>query len=338
MHKAIGTNYWLFGIPLLIMAFLISLPQLAIFQTNPSQLAIGITFDFLLTIPFIYFLLIRKKENIPNISMVSVFIIGLILASFILPQEHQGLLTWIKTFAVPVVELAVLGYLVFTAKKVMTAYQKSEHPTVDFYDALGTACTQVLPSRVGRLLATEIAVIYYLLFAKSKEALKENEYTYYKKNGVKTIIWVLLSVVLIETVVMHLLIELWNSTVAWVLTALGLYTCLQIVALIKSMSLRPIVIDAANKTLYLRYGFFAQTTIPFSEIEEMELNKKALPNDKSIIPISPFSLLDNHNIIIKLKNEHTLYKMYAMQSKYQNIAICVDEKEDFFTRMNELLD
>ena len=90
------------------------------------------------------------------------------------------------------------------------------------------------------MLASEIAVFYYLIFANSKVSLEMNEYSYYKKNGIKTVIAVFLGLVFIETGIVHILVERWNNTLAWIFTFLGLYTVLQIVALLRSMNKRPI--------------------------------------------------------------------------------------------------
>ena len=53
---------------MLIIGLMIFITKTSLFQMNPDNLAIGITFDLLLIVPFIYFLLIRKT-NIPKTTV-----------------------------------------------------------------------------------------------------------------------------------------------------------------------------------------------------------------------------------------------------------------------------
>lgn len=329
-HKA------LLSLPLLLLITLIVLTKSVVFQASPSALSLGITLDCLLTVPVLYFLIIRKTD-IPNITVVSVFVICTLIASYIIPIEQQSLLKQIKYFAIPLVELGVLAFVFVKAKAIIKAVKATGTSNYDFFEVVSLACTQVLPHRVGKLLATEISVIYYSFFASSYKVLQDNEYTYYKKSGIKMVVGTFIGLILAETMVMHLVLQKWNITVAWVLTFLSLYTCLQVIALLRSMNLRLISMDDKEAVLHLKYGFFSETTIPFHQIESLELNKRTLPIDNSVIQFSPLGSLDSHNLIIRLKGEQTLHRLYGIQNKYQNIAVYVDEREKFVAQLNTAL-
>ena len=109
-------NFFVFTIPVLLILSLFFITQSNWFSKYPTQLSVGITIDLLFLIPLVYFFLIRKKE-IPKITVLSLFIVGLVTASYILPENHQLLLSQVKTYFFPVVELGILTFLFIKIRK-----------------------------------------------------------------------------------------------------------------------------------------------------------------------------------------------------------------------------
>ncbi len=326
------SNVLVLGIPLLIISFLFLLIKSEYYLNEPDVLIQAITLDFLITIPLIYGILIWKKD-IPKFTIISAFIISMIAASYILPENQQDLLKQVKCIAVPVLEIGVLSFLIFKMRSISKSFSKTGKENLDFYDKLKIACQSAFPGRVGDLFATEVAVIRYALFPPKKKELKSNEFTYYKKSGIMSIIAVLLGLVTIEVIVVHLIVAKSNEKLAWILTAIGLYAFVQVFSLVRSMARRHIEIDSEQNTLHLRYGFFAQVSIPFESIIQIEKNKKSLPQDKSIIKLSTLDMLDTHNTIIHLNKEHTLEKIYGIKIQFKAIAIFLDYQDEFIEQL-----
>ena len=316
------------GIPLVLMASVIVLARSTWFQRYPQELSVGITLDLMLTIPVIYFLIIRKKK-IPKITVLSLSVAGMLIAGYILPTAYQSFLTQLKTFFFPAIELAVLSYISFKLYKVLQQYRIQKEHTPDFYTALHNTCKEIFPGSISTVLTTEIAVIYYAFIHWRKRTKTENEFYYHKKSGTPALLYAIIFILITETIILHLVLQQWNNGVAWVLSALGIYACFQIFALIRSMPKRPITITWETQKLMLRYGFFSETTIVLDSIKQVELSSRPLPDDKSIIPFSPLRGLDSHNVIIHLETEHILNGFYGMKKTYKSIAIYVDEKEKF---------
>lgn len=320
--------FFVFGIPLLLISTLFLVVNSSFFIEYPKELSIGITLDLLITIPFVYFLIIRKKE-IPKITVVTLFVIGIVIASIIIPKQHQALLSQIKTFILPAVELGVFSFLIFKARKIIQEFKKQHSNHLVFYNAMQQAVSAVFPNKIGELLATEIAVVYYGFLAWKKRTLKENEFSYHKNGTSVSIIMGLMLVVLIETIAVHTLVQKWNVIVAWLLTFLSIYTCLQLFSLMLSLSKIPIEVDLISKILTLKYGFFGEAVIPFGNIKGIDLTEKDLPTDKSIIPFSPLGNLDTHNIVLHLNKKAVFKSFYGMQKTYISIAFFVDKKHQF---------
>ena len=189
---------------------------------------------------------------------------------------------------------------------------------------------------MGKVLATEISMFYYLFSFGKNKIPSENELTYTKKNGTKSILNVFLF--LIETIILHLFVANWYNTIAWILTFLGIYTGLQILAILLSMSKRLISINYETQTLHLRYGFGAQTYIPFSNIEKINDSKKSDFDSPAHVYLSLFDIVDTPNLSLKLKEEHTLYKIYGLEKKFKSIALSIDQKDLFVEKLLEVLD
>jgi len=333
MIRRINLRYLQFGLPLLIVPFLAVIPRTSSFQNSPEELSLGILLDFLITIPVLFYFLIRKT-NLPKITVIYSFIGGLALASFIIPTDYHQLLSKVKYISIPLIEIGIVSMLIYK----MSRLGKSLNRTTgdDFYDRLLHACDEVFPNRIGKILATEIAVIYYLFVPKNKKTKMNLEFTYFKKSGIKLILSTFLFLISIETIVVHLLVSKWNMTVAWALSIIGIYTMIQVFAIMRSMNKRLINIDYESNSLKLRYGFGSQTIIPFHSISSIEKSQKTF-DSRSHICLSLFDILDSKNIVIYLNEEKKLQKTYGIEKKYKSISIFVDEKDVFVSRIEHII-
>lgn len=319
-------NFVTFGIPLLLILSVIVLANSSVFQVHPKELSIGITFDLVFVIPFVYLLLIRKKE-IPKITTVPFFIAGIVIASFIIPKDFQFHLTQVKNSMLPIVETTIFFLVIYKVRQLNKAFKKDRSETLDFYSALKNASAQILPKKISGAFATEIAVLYYGFFNWKKRKLSVNEFSYHMRSGTIALLIIFMFLIMVETSVVHLLLQKWSTLAAWVLSILSIYTCLQVFGIMRSMSKRPISID--NGELKLRYGLFSESTISISNIENIELSTKLIDFDNRTKKLSPMRDFESHNVLIRLKKEEVLFGLYGLKSTYKNLALYVDEKERF---------
>ncbi len=327
-------NLIIFGIPILIIGMMITLAKSSIFITNPNTLSIGITFDLLLTVPLIYFMLIRKT-SIPKTTVVPFLIIGMVVCSAILPIENQSYLDIFKTWMFPVVELSIVSYIIYNVTKAVKRYKLNKKEKLDFFTTLKNTCYEILPKSVVIPVVTEIAVFYYGFIYWKKRKLNENEFSYHKDSGTISLLIAIIFIVAVETVVLHILLQKWNVTVAWILTFLSIYSGIQLLGFLKSMSKRPISIK--DEKLYLRYGIMNETTINLKSIDSIEISSKDVELNKETRKLSFLGELENHNIIIRLKQENELTGLYGIKRKYKNLALHVDKKNEFTTQINNAL-
>lgn len=333
--KSIIKNKWLLiGLIFTVISVLVFLPFTKQFRENPEIFSVAILLDLLVTIPLLYLMLIWKRQ-IPKFTVAYVIIGCILLANFIIPEAHKKLLTQIQIIAIPLIEVGIFGLVIYKLRSLRQRFKEIQEE--DFYNKLVIACEQVFPKRVARILATELGVFYYLFNFSGTTVHKENQYTYYKKSGIKMVIGVFLCLLVVETFIVHILVSKWHEGFAWVLTFLGCYAMLQILAIIQSMDKRPISIDNNKKILKLNYGFACQSQIPFAWIKSIGPHKSELRNNKNHTFLSVFDLLDTNNVTIELNKENILYKIYGIEKKYDSISLFVDDKERFVHDVKESL-
>ena len=331
---SIQKNLILFGIPLLVIGLMTLLAKSSIFKSNPEMLASGITFDLLLTVPVVFFLLVRKT-NIPKTTVVLILILGIIVATTILPSENQYYLNLFKTWVLPVVELTILSFAVYNARKAIQLYKKNREKTFDFFTTLKITCYSIFPKIAVMPIVTEIAVFYYGFIYWKKRDLRQNEFSYHRDSGTIALLSGVIFIVVIETIVFHIILSKWSNLAAWIFTFLSIYTAVQIFGFLRSMLKRPISIEK-NK-LYLRYGIMNESTIDLREIDSVEISSKSIESNEKTRTLSIFGDLENHNVVIRLNKENTMNGLYGIKRKYKVLALYVDDKVQFKNQMENSL-
>ncbi|MFK7925981.1 MAG: hypothetical protein AB8H47_28795 [Bacteroidia bacterium] len=149
-----------FGLPALLLGLLSILALSPYFALHEQDLASAITLDFVLTVPLLYLWLIRKKP-ISKLSVSPVILLSFLLASYLIPATGQSLLIQLRTFALPVIEFGILGWIFYQVRRTVLAYKAERGHNPDFFHALKTACREIFPARLSTIVATEAAVFYY---------------------------------------------------------------------------------------------------------------------------------------------------------------------------------
>ncbi|TFV95653.1 hypothetical protein E4S40_05380 [Algoriphagus kandeliae] len=324
----------IFGIPVLIIAILVLIANSSFFPLNPDSLSIGITFDLLIIVPLVYFLLIRKTA-IPKTTIILFLVLGMVDASVILPPQNQYYLELFKTWVFPLVELFVISFVIYKVSQAVKRYKSNQRSSVDFFTTLKNTCYEILPKAAVIPVVTEIAVFYYGFIDWKKRKLNENEFSYHRESATVSILITILFLVVIETFVFHLLLSQWSTIAASILTFLSIYSGFQLFGFMKSMFKRPILIQ--DEKLYLRFGIMSETTIELSKIKSLEISSRDLEFNKETRRLSILGDLDSHNVIIQLKEENTMTGLYGFKRTYKNLALHVDDKVRFGNKMNEAM-
>lgn len=318
-------KYAYFGIPLALLFTLVLLMQFPLFQGSDT-LNLALTADLLLAVPVVYLLLIRKSA-IPNTTVVPVMMLGLLLGLYFLPEGGQVYLQLFKTWALPVIEISVLAFVVFKVRSAVLHHKRHHGKALDFYTAVKRTALDVLPKRIAVPFATEIAVFYYGFFAWKSRELKAHEFSYHKKSGTPATFGAFIFMIGVETAALHLLLAEWNALAAWVLTGLSIYTAIQLFGFGKSLSRRPIYIQDGN--LHLRYGILTEARVPLTAISSVALSRKPLVKDQLAQKLSPLGDFESHNVVLSLDQPYTLTGLYGMTKQFHTLGIYLDQPAAF---------
>lgn len=329
----INRNIFIFGILFSLLLILVYLMKSPIIQDNQA-LSLGISADLVLSVPLIYFLLIRKSK-IPKTTVIPVMALGLILGFYFLPKESQTYLALFKTWALPIIEVSVLGFVIIKIRSAVKTYKGLKGSAPDFFSILKNTCYEILPKRLALLFATEIAVIYYGFINWRSRPLQENEFTYHKNSGTPALFGAFIIMLAGETIAIHFLLAQWSNVFAWVLTALSIYMAVQVLGFARSLSKRPISIN--QNSISLKYGILNETEISFSDIAKIELSSKSFDKNEFTKTLSPLGELESHNMIIHLKTDYELIGIYGMKKKFKVIALFLDEPQAFKEKIENAL-
>ena len=316
--------FWL--IPLIIISALVLIAKSPVFYQFPDKLSVAITLDFLVTLPLAFYPLIRRK-NISWIAVTPVATLGIILAGLVLPKDHQEFLAQARMVSFSLMELMVIAFLIIKAGKAKKAYNLQKDAAYDFYTALKNAVSEVMPKGLSNLLSTEIAVFYYALFCWSKRKLESNEFTCYKENGTIAILFVIIFMIIVETVVQHILIGLFSAAIAWIITIVSIYSVFVLFGISRSLSWRPVLLT--DNKIHLRYGIISEAIIHFDIIESVQIPTPAVKTNKELIFLSPLHKLENKNVVINLLKEGILHGFYGRKKKFKSIGFYVDDLARF---------
>lgn len=235
----------------------------------------------------------------------------------------------------PIVEISIVSLVVYKVSQAIKGYKLNQNLSEDFYTTLKNTCNEILPKGAVIPVVTEIAVFYYGFIYWKKRTLKENEFSYHKDSGTIGLLAAIIGIVAIETFVLHKLLLKWSDIAAWILTFLSVYSGFQLFGFLKSMYKRPISIE--NGKLFLRYGIMSETTIDIATIERIELTSKDIDFDKETRRFSILGELESYNMVIRLNEENTLTGLYGIKRKYKNLALYLDEKNEFKDQINKAL-
>lgn len=321
---------WLLIVGVLLSSAVFSLGPVLV---NHPEVAIGITLDLTIVIPLVYFWIIRKK-NISNFSIIPVFLICLLLASFLLPPPHHHTLQWIKTWLLPVVELSALSFLIYKIRQIWIQLKKEKTTNPDFLDVLYRSTRSVFgTSTLAGVLSTELAVFYYTFyFGKKRKADQHSFFSYHKKSGQTEVLGVICFLLIVETIPVHILLAMWNETIAWIASLSSLYLMLQIFAHLRASRLR--FIEFQENHLIVRNGLAVSTQIKYEHIDRLEVTTRSGKTDKKVVKVGFLPELESHNMKLLLKEPQLIRGLYGKEKKVQILLFFIDDKEAFLQKFN----
>ena len=297
------------------------------YSRHTDLLSLAVTLDIVLLIPGTY-LLFAYAMGWRKITVIPVFVLSLVSAHLLLPEQGESYLKIAELALVPI-EIFVLVFVTIKVRQVRRGYREARGPEAEFQQTLEAVLASVFDHpRFVRILATELSIIHYGLFAWRKRpryTTNDEIFTYDRKSGLGLIVGVFVVLIAIETPVLHYFISLKLPVLAWVVTALGLYGVVFILGDFNACRWRPIRVRAEN--LELNTGLRWRCTIPLSEIDGVEQTTLDIENKEGLLNAA---VIGNQNLIMTLRSTHKATGIYGFEKEFTRLAVAVDEPEKLF--------
>ncbi len=300
-------------------------PQLL--PTRPELGAGAITFDLVVAVPVLFYLLVVRTMRLPAVTLVPVFLGSLFGASLVLPEEHRRYLDLLGRLVVPA-ELLLLGYLGLRVRRGGSAPADGRG---DPLDRLRATLRRVLPSPLAAdAVAHEAAMLGYALLSwRARPDVREGElgFTSHRGNGYGGVLAAAAFMVLIETLAVHLLVQRWSATAAWVLTALSLYGLVWLLGYFQAVRLRPVLLTA--DALHVRIGLLWSVRVPYGDVASLGAAGAGAPARRApgylhAVTLGPARLL------VELREPVRVDGLYGyVKQGVRRIGLAVDDRERF---------
>ena len=261
---------WFGAVTAAIYVIWIAMIHTSRFAIHPDILSWGAAFDLTVTVPFVYWLLVVRRDKAPVRSILAVIALSLVGAKLLLPSGHAAFLQMARFATVPV----ELGILIFAIHRVRVARRVNPVHDADTLTQLQSTLTAILGNgTAGRALGYEASSFYYA-FANRPSATHDadplEDMRFAAAPPFATSVFVaLLGIIAVETVVLHLLVAMHSSTVAWILTGLSVYGIVWLVSLQRSFCQR--FSEIGPHALMLRIGLRCDATVPWTNIASVRL-------------------------------------------------------------------
>lgn len=328
-------NLITFGLPLLVILASVFVALSSLTKTHPEVTAL-LAYDLAVLSPLLYFFLIRKRK-ISKLTVIPFIMVGIVLATILLPEDQHGHLNILKAIAIPAIEVFIIAMILRKAYFLSRSMKANALKTDDGYSMIRKSSKEVFGNgKFTNILISEIAVLYYALIAWKKKALGANEFSNYKDSGTVSLLWGLILVMFIETMTLHFLLAKWNILAAWVLTVLSIYSAIMVFGHLKALARRPSLI--AEDKLILKNGLIATITIDMKDIEKVELfNGQMSEPDKFIGNLGLAKESNDHNVAMYFSKTQTIEKFYGITQKCDRLVFFIDDKNDFLEKVKSKL-
>jgi hypothetical protein len=287
---------------------------------HPNVLATAVALDLVVIVPIIYFFLFLRGEK-RAMGITPIFLISLVGAWLVLPANYRMIVPQIRKLALPA-EIGIFAYLILRVRHMFRTVAEGESD-VDMLLALQKSLSSVLVSqRLAKVIGYEVAVLYYGLFSwRRRPCQNQRAFSYDQKVGYGGIILALVLVTAMEIIGLHLLVHRWSNGFALLLSALGLYGAIWLLADYRAARLRPVI--AAEDAIHVRLGLRWTLRIPYAYIDSVQSPCKAPPRRSGAYLKA--ALLGPPQMLLELREPVEADGPYGLRKRVQRVGLTVDE-------------
>lgn len=293
--------WWFAGTAATVYTAVFCMARAHAHAANAGAFGLGAACDLTITVPVLYYLLLVRPGFSSWMTLVAFALGGARAAAFLLPAAEQTHLPLLRWLGVPL-EIWALAAVARRLRRTPS----------------GSA------GWMAELLESEATVFYYALFAwraKPQSLAGARAFGLAQASGYGMFCTLLMTAVIVEGVPMHLLLHRWSHVAAWISTGIGIYTFLWMVALHRSLALRPVLVSADR--VVLQVGFLWRAEFRPEQIRTVRRFSAVDRECLSLVVINePQWIVDLHAPVV-------VRGPLGRRKSATRIAIAVDDAEAF---------
>lgn len=136
--------------------------------------------------------------------------------------------------------------------------------------------------------------------------------------------------IMIETVVLHLLIQHWSTVFAWILTASSIYTLFWLLGDYQASRLHPLVLG--SEYLYVRTGLRWQVDIPLVQIAGIRKATRLRGKASNYLNAAVYG---EPRCVLELREPVVVHGLFGTQRTVTSIGLTVDDESQFQATLRE---
>lgn len=312
----------LLAFSVLTMALLIG--RTALFADRQQTMVLAVTIDALAILPLIWYLLLVRPGHLSAHSLLPVLILGFIVLTLTVPGSHDlpGL-KWVFVALEPI----LIGLAIWRIRRF--SKRVASFKDLALPDRLNRALSSVIGNpALAHMVAMELTVLTYALgFVRRPPQLQsgQHHFTHHRRSGARAAIGALAFICVAEAAVVHLLVQRWNPTVAWILTILSLYAALWLVGYLRSLSLLPSTVGPTTATI--RNGLLESTSFDLADVTDLRGFTAAATGDPAYLGLTPPLTEPTH--LLELAACVEVRGLFGRRKQARIIGIALDDPTEF---------
>lgn len=339
LHRS---SNWFVSLALLILLTDITIARTVSFHAEDRLFVYAVLFDFMLVIPFLYWLCVLRKNGKPFTKAFPLPFLGAIAAWLVLPVSARSTIwqvIWPVELLIITAEVIFIGYEIRILYRFIQHFLRIKRQEADTAEALRISANEVIgEGKLASIVLHDVNVFYYLLFSwrrKRSVAAADNTtlFTYHRKTGQTLNAIIVTKIILFEGVVVHLLLQQWSHIAAWILTIADIWLLALIWADSRASVLNPVQLKAG--ILRLRYGMRIQAHVSLDDIDVAACSREYHPDHKEQREAA-LPLLTTPNVRIQLKQPVRVDGFLFLPRNVSTIYLALDEPERFVQTINQI--
>lgn len=214
------------------------------YRAKPHIVAPALTIDLVVGLPVLGYLLLVRAGGRSKWILLPLVGLGLTLARWWIPTADLNGTPSLGVL-IPAAEAGLLSFLLLRSWRVRAQYRSYRRGDRRPMSAARQALVDVLGVRMGGLLFSEAAVLWYAVTGWGRQPADSagRSFSLHRRGGYPALLGALVMLIVVESFALHLLLWLWSPVAAWGMTFLSGYSLLWLLGDYHAARLNPITVD-----------------------------------------------------------------------------------------------